>query len=88
VTGVVDWQSASIGPPSVDVGHCRSNLLRYGRAAVDRFTMWWERSSGRRYDPWADLSTIIGCLDGLRDEHPNEGHMAEDCLAWAVAELS
>jgi aminoglycoside phosphotransferase (APT) family kinase protein len=88
VTGVVDWQSASIGPASIDVGHCRSNLLRYGRTAVDRFTKWWEQSSCRRYDPWADLSTIIGCLDGLRDEQPNEGYLAEDCLAWAVAELA
>lgn len=87
VTGVVDWQSASIGPASVDVGHCRANLLSCGRDAVDRFTTWWERSSGRRYDPWADLSTIIGWLDGLRDEKPSDGYLAEDCLAWAVAEL-
>lgn len=87
LTGVVDWQSASVGPASVDVGHCRSNLLSYGRDAVARFTTWWERVSGRTYDPWADLSTIIGCLDGLRDGKPSDGQLAEDCLAWAVAEI-
>ena len=87
VTGVVDWQSASIGPPSVDVGHCRTNLVSYGLDVVDRFTEFWERISGRRYDPWADVSTTIGWLDGLRDEAPADGHRVEDFLARAVAEL-
>ena len=30
VSGVVDWQAACIGPPSIDVGHCRVNLFPYG----------------------------------------------------------
>jgi len=88
VSGLVDWQSASIGPPSVDPGHCRWNLLPYGRDVVDRFTWWWEQFSGQRYDPWADVSTIIGCLDDLRDESRAEGQMVEDTLARAVAELT
>lgn len=29
VAGVVDWQSACVGPPSVDIGHCRANFLLY-----------------------------------------------------------
>jgi aminoglycoside phosphotransferase (APT) family kinase protein len=87
VTGVVDWQSASIGPAGVDVGHCRLNLLSYGRDVVDRFTQHWERISGRRYDPWADLSTIIGWLDDVVDRSPSDGYPVEDLLAAAVAEL-
>jgi aminoglycoside phosphotransferase (APT) family kinase protein len=87
VTGLVDWQAASIGPASVDPGHCRRNLFSYGMAVVDRFTTLWEQASGLRYDPWADVSTIIGCLDELRDEPPAGQPAVEEALARAVAEL-
>jgi aminoglycoside phosphotransferase (APT) family kinase protein len=87
VSGLVDWQAASIGPPSVDVGHCRANLLSYGTEVANRFTRLWEQASGRHYDPWADVSTIIGMLDGLRDEPPSGRIAVEETLARAVAEL-
>jgi aminoglycoside phosphotransferase (APT) family kinase protein len=87
VAGLVDWQAASIGPASIDVGHCRANLLPYGTDVVDRFTTLWEQASNQRYDPWADVSTIIGCLDNLRDEPPSGRLAVEETLARAVAEL-
>ena len=47
-----------------------------------------ERTS---YEPgtfsWADVSTIIGCLDELRDEPPAGRLAVEEALARAVAEL-
>jgi hypothetical protein len=46
ISGIVDWQTTSVGPPSVDVGHCRSNLLRYGQPVVEWFTTLWEQASG------------------------------------------
>jgi aminoglycoside phosphotransferase (APT) family kinase protein len=87
VTGVVDWQSAATGPPSVDVGHCRSNLLRYGPDVADRFTRAWESLTGSRYHPWADVVTIVGCLDELRACRPRDCATVEAFLARAVAEL-
>lgn len=87
VTGVVDWASASVGPAWVDVGHCRGNLFGYGLEVADRFTAIWERLSGRRFHPWADVVTIIGGLDDLRDDPPRERLVVEDALARAVAEL-
>jgi hypothetical protein len=89
VSGVVDWASASIGPACVDVGHCRGNLFPYGMEVAERFTTMWERLSGTRFDPWADVVTIIGSLDGLRDDPPAdpERSAVEDALARAVAEL-
>lgn len=87
VTGVVDWQSASIGPAVVDVAHCRGNLRPYGADVAARFTAIWEQISGERYDPWGDIITIIGFLDGLRDDPPSERLVIEDALAAAVAEL-
>ena len=49
----------------------------------------WERLSGASYHPWADVATIIGSLDGLRDEPPShpERSLVEDALARAEAEL-
>jgi aminoglycoside phosphotransferase (APT) family kinase protein len=89
VSGVVDWASASIGPACVDVGHCRGNLFGYGIQVAERFTAMWERRSGTRFDPWGDLVTIVGSLDGLREDPPAdpERSAVEDALARAVAEL-
>jgi aminoglycoside phosphotransferase (APT) family kinase protein len=87
VTGVIDWSSASIGPACVDVGHCRGNLFQYGLEVADRFTEIWERLAGAVYHPWADVVTIIGSLDDLRDEPGPDRFLVEDVLARAVAEL-
>jgi len=89
VSGVVDWPRASTGPPSADVGHCRANLFPYGAAAVARFTQAWEDLTGATYNPWADVVTIIGFLDGLREEAPPAGErdLVEDALVQAVTAL-
>lgn len=90
ITGVVDWQSACIGPPSIDTAHCRANLLRYAPDLADAFTRFVEDSTGRTFHPWADIATIIGMLDGLRGTPPRQrGRRAiEKALADAVLECS
>ncbi len=88
VTGIVDWASASMGPPSVDVGHCRGNLIGlFGLEVADAFTAAWEALSGERYNAWGDVMTIIGFLDGLRDNPHLDREAMERALARAVAEL-
>jgi aminoglycoside phosphotransferase (APT) family kinase protein len=87
VSGVVDWQAASIGPATVDVGHCRANLLIFGRPVADRFTSLWEQASGMTYHPWADVVAIVGFLDDLRSGWGSERDLLEDLLADALAEL-
>jgi hypothetical protein len=87
VTGVVDWQAACTGPAVADVGHCRINLLTAGTDAAVRFTAWWQHAAGTAYHPWADVVTIIGFLDDLRDGWGPERLLVEDMLARAVAEL-
>jgi hypothetical protein len=87
VSGVVDWQAASTGPAAADVAHCRVNLLTLGTDAAERFTAWWQQASGTAFHPWADVVTIIGFLDALRDDWGPEGVLVEDMLARAVAEL-
>jgi aminoglycoside phosphotransferase (APT) family kinase protein len=87
VSGVVDWQAACIGLGALDVAHCRANLLGYGRDIAERFTALWERVSGARYHPWADVVTVIGFLDDLRDDRGSDHDLVEDLLAQAVGEL-
>ena len=87
VSGVVDWQAACTGPAVADVAHCRVNLLTFGTDAAERFTALWQHAAGAAYHPWADVVTIIGFLDDLRDGWGSERLLVEDMLARAVAEL-
>jgi aminoglycoside phosphotransferase (APT) family kinase protein len=87
VSGVVDWQAACTGPAVADVAHCRVNLLGFGTDAAQRFTALWQRAAGDTYHPWADVVTIIGFLDDLRDDPGSGPDRVEDMLARAVAEL-
>ncbi len=87
VSGVVDWQGACIGPAPADVAHCRANLFGYGLEVADRFTGAWERLTGERSHPWVEVVTIIGFLDGLRDDPGSDRYPMEEALAKAVAEL-
>ena len=90
LTGLVDWQSAGIGPVSIDPGHCRLNMLYYDPAMADQLRSLWEQQAQRTYDPWADVTAIIGVLDSLRStKNPSRSHLAiEDTLTRAVADLT
>ncbi len=87
--GVVDWQSACVGPPSVDIAHCRANFLLYAPELADRCTVAAERALDRRFHPWADVAALIGMLDGLRRTPPRPpGRIAvENTLLRAISEL-
>jgi hypothetical protein len=63
------------------------NLLTLGADTAEQFTAWWQRESGAAYHPWADVITIIGFLDDLREDWGSERLLVEDMLARAVAEL-
>ncbi len=88
VSGVVDWPSASIGPAAIDVGHCRSNLLRFSRQVAERFTRFWEQASGTTYHPWIDVVTVVDFLDDLRNGWGSDRLLVEEVLASAVNELA
>ena len=87
MSGIVDWQAASIGPASVDVAHCRANLFGYGIEVADRFTAVWEGITGQSYEPWAEVVGIVGFLDGLHDDPGSDRFVTEEALARAVADL-
>ena len=67
LTGVVDWGSASAGPPSVDVGHCRLNLaVLFGADWAERFRLAYQAETGRSVDPWWDLHALAAYGDAWR----------------------
>jgi aminoglycoside phosphotransferase (APT) family kinase protein len=60
LTGVVDWVGASIGPPDVDVGHCRLNLtVLFSADIAERFRQMYEAEAGRKVDPWWDVHSLL-----------------------------
>jgi aminoglycoside phosphotransferase (APT) family kinase protein len=60
LTGVIDWVQASIGPPDIDVGHCRLNLtLLFSADVADRFREMYEAEAGRKLDPWWDVHSLL-----------------------------
>jgi len=60
LTGVVDWSGACLGPPDIDVGHCRLNLtLLFSAQIADRFRELYEVEAGRIVDPYWDVHALL-----------------------------
>jgi aminoglycoside phosphotransferase (APT) family kinase protein len=60
LTGVVDWSEACVGPPEVDVGHCRLNLtLLFSAEVADRFREMYQAESGHSVDAWWDVHALL-----------------------------
>ena len=80
VSGLVDWQAACMGPRSVDVWHCRGNLLsRFGEEAADRCVAEWEAVSGRSYHPGPRRSCWWTPSAGSVTEVPESGARWKPC---------
>ncbi|QGG94267.1 phosphotransferase family protein [Actinomarinicola tropica] len=63
VSGLVDWPSASIGPPSVDVVHCRTNVLvQLGVDAAERLEAVWRERTGLGIDPWIEVVMLVDAM--------------------------
>jgi aminoglycoside phosphotransferase (APT) family kinase protein len=88
VSGVVDWQAASIGPPSVDAAWCRLNIIgRFGLEAGDRLISRWEEVSGRTYHPWAEVVLLVDVMGWSSTPKPQECLDLEQALARRLSEL-
>jgi aminoglycoside phosphotransferase (APT) family kinase protein len=71
LSALVDWSSSRIGPPDVDVGHCRLNLaVLYSAEAAERFRRAYESEAGRRVEPWWDVHQLLAYDDSWRDFIP------------------
>ncbi len=76
LTGVVDWTQASWGPPALDLGHMRWNLVAdHGQPVADRFLAAYRACAGRAPadQPYWDLVSLLDLLldgDGPGDLEP------------------
>jgi aminoglycoside phosphotransferase (APT) family kinase protein len=71
LTGVIDWGEAAVGPPDVDVGHCRLNLtLLFSADIADRFRDMYEAEAGRKVDAWWDVYSLLSFGPGWKEFLP------------------
>lgn len=90
VSGLVDWQAASIGPRAVDVLHCRTNLSRrFGHEVAARFAAMWAERTGGAIHPWTEVVMLVDALHWGMPSSPSAEHLrgAEALLARALASL-
>lgn len=89
VSGVVDWVHACLGPPAVDVAHCRLNLivrLDLGHGCADALLAEAVRL-GATWDPWFDVAEVISWLPVPSTSPRGWFTRAQDHLERALAEI-
>jgi aminoglycoside phosphotransferase (APT) family kinase protein len=86
--GLVDWMSACWGPSSMDVSHCRMNLIEsHDLVTADRFKTVYETVSGKSFDPTADVITAVDWLADLQQRKAGDLMSVEENLAKALAQI-
>jgi hypothetical protein len=72
ITAIVDWINACMGPPGIDVAHCRLNLaLMYGPAVADTFLdAYQDAAPDYRHDTFWDLEDALGTLPDVAPYPP------------------
>jgi len=86
-TGIVDWPNACRGPWGCDIAHCRDNLVSLaGPAAADRFLAEYESLTGRTYDWFWEMASILE--HGADEWTPARLAEVEPRLEHAVAQIS
>lgn len=92
LTGVVDWTQASWGPPALDLGHMRWNLVAdHGQRVADRFLACYRATIGTASDdqPYWDLVSLLDLLldgDDPGDIEPQDLQRFEDYAATVLSQ--
>jgi aminoglycoside phosphotransferase (APT) family kinase protein len=86
-SGIVDWPNACRGPWGCDIAHCRANLIWLsGYEAADEFLASYEAITGRSYDPYWELASIME--HGPSHWSPQRLAESEPLLERAVASIA
>ncbi len=91
LTGVVDWTQACCGPPALDLGHMRWNLVAdHGQSVADRFLACYRATIGAAFDdqPYWDLVSLLDLLldgDDPGDIDPHDLSRFEDYAATLLS---
>ncbi len=71
LSALVDWSSARMAPPDIDVGHCRLNLAVLSSVDIaERFRRAYESEAGRRVEPWWDVHELLAYDETWREFIP------------------
>ena len=86
LVGIVDWTSASWGPPQIDLAHMRVNLAAdIGVDAADAFLAAYRALDGSfDYDPFWDIRGVIDFISDL----DTEGHLLDPLEALVIAAVA
>jgi aminoglycoside phosphotransferase (APT) family kinase protein len=87
LVGVVDWNFASWGPPSFDLGHMRANLAAdLGPAWADEFLAAHRALTGFEHHPWWDVAAVVD-LDLIPAPSPPPAPELDRVEAFVAAAL-
>jgi aminoglycoside phosphotransferase (APT) family kinase protein len=92
VSGVVDWATAAVGPPGIDLARMRQNLAGWhGREAADRFTRCYVEAGGdpAARDPFWDLldaADSVAFVDESRAPGDGDVDRFEDYVGSVLSE--
>jgi aminoglycoside phosphotransferase (APT) family kinase protein len=87
LVGVVDWNFASWGPPSFDLGHMRVNLATdLGREWADEFLAAYHVLTGLEHHPWWDVAAVVD-LGLIQDPDPPPAPEVDRLEAFVAAAL-
>ena len=92
VTGVVDWPTAALGPPGIDLARMRLNLAFFhGGGCADRFVTAYVGAGGDRSarNPYWDLLDAADVVPDLSPPEPGAGGLAqfEDYVESVLGEV-
>ena len=89
LTAIVDWTTASMGPPVVDIAHMRANLaMSFGVEAADEFLAAYRAvAPAYAHDPYWDLRSAVDFLPELSPEPKPEFSRLDEFVTRAVATL-
>jgi aminoglycoside phosphotransferase (APT) family kinase protein len=86
LVGIVDWTSASWGPPQIDLAHMRVNLAAdIGVDAADAFLAAYRTlDDSFDYDPFWDIRGVVDFISDL----DTEGHLLDPLEALVTAAVA
>jgi aminoglycoside phosphotransferase (APT) family kinase protein len=87
LTAIVDWDSALVADPGLDIGYCRCDLaMQHGQEAAEVFLRAYEAAAGRRV-PQLHIWDLLGAAAALPDPErwlPGLHELGRDDLTPAI----
>jgi aminoglycoside phosphotransferase (APT) family kinase protein len=88
VEALIDWKTAGVGNPGVDLGELRKQVaIRYDDDAPRHVLEGWERASGTRADDIPYWDAVAALNTPTESYSPHAARRRDDFLRAAIAQL-